>query len=787
MVPFLILMTALQAPADAGSADPVTYNGDAGELAVTVPRLEGPIRIDASLDDAAWSGAAVLSGFTQYEPTEGRPATEPTEVRVVYGADAIYFGIRAYDSQPAGIRATLGERDSGVFSDDFVRIQLDTYNDNRRAYLFYVNPYGVQADALWVEGSEGMRPGGPPIDFNPDFIWESDGRVTEDGWVAEIRIPYLTLRFRDAPSQTWGLNVTREVKRTGYKQAWAPITANVANQLELAGRLVDMQGITPRALRELNPVVTGKRTGELTDGGDFVRDDFEPSFGLNARYGLTPNLILDATFNPDFSQVEADAGQVAVNERFALFFPEKRPFFLEGTEIFGTPQRLVYTRAIVDPVGGAKLTGKLGEFNAGWLGAVDESPVTFDDASDEALFNLFRVRRDIGSGSTVGALYADRTILDGSAYNRVGAVDTRLVLGERYSLTAQLAGAWTADPPDEAAGPTAGETVRFGPLFHGELRRSGRELRWDLRLVDVHPDFRARSGFIRRVGDANASGSIQRTFFNEPGSLLESWGPEVRVEGFFDHDDFWSFRGPEEGEIQGQVNLDFRGSTGLNLILRDGYFAFDAADYAGYELAPTDPLSSFREPFLTPAPLEHLIGFGGFFRTQPSSWLSLNGRAFYREVPIYAEGSRGVELLASPSLTLRPMRGLSTELSITYSRIVRAGADDEFSEAQIPRLQAQYQFNRALFVRGILQYDLQDRDALRSASGDPLYVDGVESAPRSEGDVQYDLLLGYQPSPGTVVYAGWTRVREGPSTYRFGDLTPISEGLFLKVSYLFRL
>ena len=774
------MVELLIAAALVAGGDSIEYRGDEGDLEVRAPRVESPsIRVDGRLDEAVWAGAAVLSGFTQFEPAEGRPATEPTEVRVLYSADAIYFGIHARDSRPDEIRATLGERDQGVFSDDWVRILLDTFHDTRQGYLFYVNPLGIQADGLWIEGIEGRRGGsGAPVDFNPDFIWDSDARIVEDGWVAEIRIPYVSLRFREAPVQSWGLQVTREVKRTGHKQAWAPITRDVANQLSLNGTLVDLRGLEPRRLIELNPVATGKRTGELSEQGEFVRNGFEPSFGLNARYGLTRNLVLDATLNPDFSQVEADEGQVAVNERFALFFPEKRPFFLEGTEIFNTPQRLVYTRAVVDPSGGAKLTGKLGPFNLGYLAALDESPVTFDSAGAEALFNVVRIRSDIGSGSTLGGVYTDRTLLDGSAYNRVAGVDGRLVLG-RYAVTGQVAGAWTGEEGAD----------EFGPLLHAQVARSGRVLSWEVRLEDVHPDFRARSGFIRRVGDAQLRGNVQRTFYRPAGSFLEAWGPELEVESFFGHDDLWAFRRPGEAQVQLQVDMDFRGSNGVNLFLQSGYFAFDPADYEGYALAPPSG-DAPPGPFLLPDPMTNLLGIGAFGRLQPYGWLSLNGRASYQEVPIHAEASRGIELSLGPRLTLRPLTGLSTELSYELSRIVRRDDGSLFSVARIPRLRVQYQFTRALFARGILQYDLQERAALRDPrTGRPLIVSEDLPGPEAsaEGDMRYDLLLSYQPSPGTIVYAGWTRQLEGPNTYRYGDLVPQAEGLFVKVSYLWRI
>ncbi|MDH5804940.1 MAG: carbohydrate binding family 9 domain-containing protein, partial [Gemmatimonadota bacterium] len=218
----------------------LVFRGSDGELEVRVPRVSNvEIRIDGRLDEEIWRNAAVITGFTQYEPVEGIPATENTEVYVVYSSDAIYFGIRAFDSEPDLILARLGERDRSVFGDDWVRIMLDTFNDQRQAYVFYVNPLGIQTDGLWIEGMQqrmGMG-GGVSIDFNPDFIWESDGRVDDQGWAAEIKIPYVSLRFENVPVQDWGINVTREVKRRGFKQSWAPLTQNISSTLAQSGHL----------------------------------------------------------------------------------------------------------------------------------------------------------------------------------------------------------------------------------------------------------------------------------------------------------------------------------------------------------------------------------------------------------------------------------------------------------------------------------------------------------------------------------------------------------------------
>lgn len=788
-------MTAVLALALAISGAPndtLLFRGSAGELAVRAPFIETPaVSIDGHLDENAWARAALLIGFTQFEPVEGIPSTEETEVRVFYAGDAIYFAIRAQDSRPDQIRATLGERDRAIWGDDWVRLMLDTFNDRRQAYIFYVNPLGVQVDGFWIEGLERGRGGGgvgrSPVDFNPDFIWESQGRLTESGWVAEIRIPYVSLRFPQSEVQDWGFNVAREVRRTGYKQSWAPLTSNNPSTLEQSGALVGLQGLRPRRLMEVNPVLTGKRIGGLGDADVFGHDPFQSEFGLNARYGLTRNLVMDATFNPDFSQVEADADQITVNERFAIFFPEKRPFFLEGAEVFNTPQRLVYTRAVVDPIGGAKLTGKIGSLNVGYFGAVDESPVTFEEAGDNALFNVVRLRQDIGTGSTIGAVFADRTLLDGSGFNRVAGADARLRFGH-YTLTTQLAGSWTAEGIESVLpggvafdrGPT-----EFGPIIHLQLDQASRTLNWGFRFEDVDPEFRAESGFIRRIGDVRSFAQVSYNVWGRPGAILERWTPRLQVEGFFDHDEFWAGNRPEEFEIQAQTSFTIRGNHSITVLVRDGYFAFQPQDFARYEVRLPDGTDV---PFSVPGPLDHMRALALIGRSQTARWLSLNGRLYLREVPIYSEASRGFEIQAAPSATLKPTAGLSISLNYSLSRLWRDGGEQLFSETQIPRLRVQYQFSRAFFARVIGEYKLETRDALRDpSSGFTLVRYGSLSRPVADGDFRLEFLASYEPSPGTVVYAGWTRLMVGPDEYRFGDLEPVSEGLFLKVSYLFRL
>ncbi len=758
------------------SADSSVFSGRNGQLNVTLPRLQGPdIAIDGRLEEDAWARAAVLTDFTQYDPVEGIAATEPTEVRVFYTPDAIYFGVRASDSEPDLILASLGDRDRAALVDDWIRISLDTFDDRRQAYVFYTNPLGLQADGLWIEGMQRRAGLTVSIDYNPDFIWESNGRVTADGWVAEIKIPYTSLRFRRAPVQNWGIQVAREVKRKGFKQSWAPLTQNISNQLAQSGRLVGLQDLHPRRLVEINPVVTGKRVGQTVDGA-YRQDGFEPDFGMNGRLGITRNLILDATVNPDFSQVETDANRITVNERFALYFPEKRAFFLEGTEIFRTPRNLVHTRQIADPIGGAKLTGKLGSFSVGYLGALDEAPKTLYGGDNSAVFHLLRAKRDVGAGSTAGVLYTDRSVPGSGRFNRVLAGDARLLFLRRHTLTVQVANSWTSAD--------SGQATRAAPLVAASLERSGREFQFEAQFDDVHGDFTTESGFIPRVGDTELFGRVQGARFGRSGAALEQMSLGIQGNVFYDHDEFWGGGIPFEAELELHPAFTFRGGRTLWFILRDGYFRFRPEEYADYEVEGND---GDAQPFVVQDDLTHLLALGFIPRVRVTSDLQLNGRLYYREVPIYIEGARGLEIQASPDITLRLTTAAQVSLEYTYSRLWRRRDNTVFSIAHIPRVRTQYQFSKSLLVRAVLQYSLEEQDALRDPTTEqPLLIDGVTQDETESGRFEGQFLLKYEPSPGTIFFVGYNRLMSGLANLRLSQMDLIGEGLFIKASYLFR-
>ena len=762
--------------------------GSPSDLEVETPAVEDAgIKVDGRLDDEAWEHAVLLDGFTQFSPIEGSEATQDTHILVLVDAEAIYFAVKAFDESPALIRATLTDRDSYTYTDDYVRFILDTFDDQRRAYVFTVNPYGVQHDGLWNEigGGTGRRGRGmfSPIDDNPDFLWESDAELTPWGYQVEIRIPFKSLRFPELAEQSWGLQVERKIQRNGYESSWAPITASVANRLAQAGKLNGLRGLDLGLFMEVNPFVTGSRNGSLDESDNFVHANPTGEFGFNATYGITSNLTLDGTFNPDFSQVEADAGQVQINERFALFYPEARPFFLEGTEIFGMPKQLVYTRTIQNPIAGGKLTGKIGGLSVGYLGAIDE---TFSVGREDVYVNLLRARADLGTSSTIGAVYTDRTS-NSTDFNRVLGADARIQIGGRYTFTAMGARSFTNDAVlwDRQDG-TMG-SLRF--------ERAGRTFQLNAEFEDTQQSFKPGSGFFQRIGTAQANSRLSYTWFGKRGAFFESIGPSLEVKAFWDHERFWRGEGLEEGEVQLSSRFSFKNNVTVWANYKFSRFVFQPEQYEG--LFVKDPVGGKR-PF---RPDQEL------FDALPSAtvgiwvnkWEKIRGnvRLTRSQRPIF---DRWYNVAVEPAnsfsgearLNLYPTRSVSAEVGANWSRLTRRSDGVQHSSAIIPRAKLRYQFSRSFFLRSIFEYGSQESIALQDgvASLPLIGCVGEDCSPRSGGsnhDFRVEGLLGYEPSPGTVFFFGYTRQMVDARAFGFVDVHPTEDGLFVKLSYRFRL
>jgi hypothetical protein len=639
-----------------------------------------------------------------------------------------------------------------------------------------VNPLGVQEDGVWSDGVDAGAAGGPSaggrfdatIDLNPDYVYESRGHVTEWGYEVEVRIPFKSLRYQSADPQNWGLQVVRETQHSGYEETWTPAVRANASFLIQSGRLVGLTQMRRGLVLDLTPEFTTKVNGAPAPAGYDYRGT--PEAAGTVRWGVTQNLGLTATANPDFSQVEADIGQVTLNERFALFYPEKRPFFLEGLEQFDTPNRLIYTRRIAQPVFGAKLAGKVGGTGIAYLGAVDNSDQSATGAN--AVYNLLRVRRDLGPTSTIGLAYTDR--IDGGDYNRVMGVDARVVWRNIWFSAVQVAGAWTRDS-------TGGRAGKLWDVIFAD--RTGRAYGNHFELLGVERNFQDTSGFVNRADYVVARTFNRFSWYGRPGALVEQLTGIVGYAPIWRYEDFGRLGPTIEDTLQNFWIANLRGGwqTVLNLSL--SHFGFDPAVYAGYQVNGTGGPA----PFVVPNPLYHLPA-GSLTITTPNRAVTASATFTVGAVPLFPEASEGRQVSIVWVTALRPTPSLRLEARWVHERLARAGDGSRFSTANIPRLKVEYQLSRAVFVRYIGQYFAQDQVALLDPrTGQPLLVNGSVAGPVVTNDFRNDVLFSYKPTPGTVVFVGYGSSLTEPDAFRFRNLTRTSDGFFLKLSYLLRM
>ena len=805
MIPLLLAGAVACAPACPLSADTIpapaaVFDGARGRLDARIPRVEDAgVRVDGRLDEDAWRGAAVLTGFTQSAPAEGIPARERTEVLVFYTPRELFIGVRAHAANPSSVRSTLAERDQ-ITADDHVRILLDTFHDRRRAFAFFVNPLGIQQDGTFSDGSfDGFS-------FSPDFVFDSRGRLTGEGYEVEIRIPLRSLKFPAGGTQTWGMNVIRVIPAAGAEESWAPRTRSQP-ELASSGTLSGIHELRPGRLVEVNPTFTARREG-TTDEAGFSRGPTEPDLGVNLKYGITSELTLDATLNPDFSTVEADADQITVNERFALSLEEKRPFFLEGADLFDTPEALVYTRSVVAPAAGARVTGKVGPMNLAWLGAVDDaprgSPDRFAPEPARALVQIARLRRDVGQGSTLGLLATSREL--GGAFNRVAAADARIRFGRVYMAGGQIGGSWTRgwrpDPLGSDSAGAPGERVpvaldgRAAHIGQVYLDRTARHWGFIFTLRDVPADFVTETGFVRRTGFTSLSGRNRLSWYGASGARVEQ--VEVVQSGnlLFAGRDFWQGGGGLEGDAGVELQVELRGNHEIEIGVSRGFYTLDPADYADFSLPVPD---GFETGDVLVGPDARMGGLNGVSMGLESSyfkWMDVSFEAAYGAVPLFAEGTRGREWSLEAEVALRPTAALRVDASLRRVLLFRDRDDSRYSRALVPRLRAEYQVTRAVAVRALAQYAVEEVDVLRAPDGRPYLREGepfrVRRGNRPAWDarqlnpLRLDLLLSWRPTPGTAAFLGYGREVTDDEAFRFDGLAPRADGLFLKLSYLFR-
>jgi len=759
-----------------GLLTPVTYSGVAGQTIVTVPRLDDAgVTIDGSFTEAAWAHAVTLTGFSEYTPVDGRPAEDSTEVLVWYSGTAIYFGIRAFERHGA-VHATLADRDR-IATDDYVQILLDTFHDHRQALVFGVNPLGVQSDGTLTETVGGSR---DTVDLSADFVYQSKGRVTDTGYEIEVRIPFKSIRYQQADAQQWGLNVVRHVQHSGHQQTWTAARRAAASFLAQSGTLTGLADLHRDLVLDLNPELTTKVNGS-PGGSGWAYGQLNPVVGGNVRWGITNNLTLTGTAHPDFSQVESDASQLVFDPRDALFFPEKRPFFLEGLEQFSTPNSLIYTRRLVQPVAAMKLTGKVGGFGVGFLSGVDDQAYS-TSGGDNPIYNILRARRDLGGQSTLGLVYTDK--IDGSDYNRVAGVDTRLVFGQVYTARAQIAESFTRD---------AG-TTKDAPLWAWSLNRAGRQFGFTYSLGGIAPDFVAASGFITRPGIATSTVDHSLTLYGRPGAALESWTGDILLFGRWSYSHLTAGHMPDDQLFHVNSTWVVRGWSLYGGVFFES-FHYDSALYAGYALqhtagGVTDTLPFVGTPRIANLDLMFQVITPQFRRFDANLMVlpAIQDENFF-------EWSPARILLIQAGLDWRPSDRIRVGATYLHQQYWRKSDGSTVARDLIPRIKVEYQVSRPLFVRVVGQYQASWQDSLRddSRSNDPILIYDpatktyVRAAAQSSNTMRVDWLVSYTPSPGTVFYLGYGSSLAEPEAFAFRGLHRLSDGFFAKVTYLFRM
>ena len=698
-------------------------------------RLSRPPTIDGILDDEAWTAAPLpAEEWRSYNPLHGDRIAQQTTVWVGYDADALYFAFRCDDPDPARIKTSITRRDN-IWNDDWVGLSLDALGTGQVAYHLMVNPSGIQLDMVnTIAGNE---------DTSPDWVWESAGRVNDTGYAVEIRLPLQTIRFAGGSDVNMGVLFWRRVSRIGVSVAW-PALEPGKWVFEKHARLA-FAGLQPRRTREVIPSATYSRTDTRRRPTSWDNDD-TGDLGLSAKWGLTSTVVVEATVNPDFSQVESDAFQVEVNQRFPVYYSEKRPFFMEGAGLFnlagngqGDASMLyaVNTRSIVDPIFGAKMTGAVGRLTFGTLTAVDQAPGRTDDPSDplhgkEQLFQVARAQVSLKPGSYAGAL-GTFTSLNGRT-NAAGGGDLSLKVGGAHQVTAFLMGSTTDDPLDETSG--SGLALQANYSFNSSRFSAAGQVEH----YDEH--FAMDTAFLNRTGITNGWGYVDYNFY--PDKDRHPWLRRVTP-----------FTYLQGGRDRVQRGDEYISVTGARLsFTRQGFFRVDR--------------SFVKEPWQG---REYEGGRWRMFgNVQLFHWLRPYGNLNWGSAIYYdqADPFLGQSVAWSAGALFQPSGRFSEDVEFTHVDFDRKSTGERVYSVNVVNTRSTFQFSKALAARAIVQYDSQRHRVLT------------------------DVLGSYEPSPGTVLYAGYGSLyeRRDYAAPRWvdgeGRYLTTRRGLFLKASYLYR-
>ena len=730
------------APVDAAFAQEQRFEQEQIRM-VDIPRVSGPPKFEDFINDIPREAELVITDFRQLDPGDGEQISRPTTAFLSYDDKNLYAAFICKDD-PSLIRATIARRD-GIGRDDRVTVSIDTFRDFRRNYWFEANPYGVQRDGMYTNGSN---------DATFDTVWYSEGRIVEDGYVVLIAIPFKSLRFPNTPEQTWGVMVSRTIERNNEWANWPYVSWRLmptwAGQF---GVMTGIRDISPGRNMQFIPYIGASRLSLWNPVKPGLQYDVDNNVraGLDGKLVLRDALTLDMTINPDFSQVESDSPQVTVNQRFEVFFPEKRAFFMENADYFQTVENLFFSRRMADPQFGVRLTGKLGGWGIGVLAGDDRAqgetvPEDSEYYGDRAAVGVFRVYREIGDESRIGALITSRDFA--GSHNRVFSLDTRLQLNRNLTLTGQ----WIESRSRRLDG-----THRSGNSGFIRLNQGGRNLNASVYYRDRSPEFETDMGFITRVDMREVGGSTR--YYWRPGrGTFISYGPSVSGSVIYDYDGTLT-----DWTISPQFRVELPRNTLLSFTRNERFEHF-----AGMDFRKNSNQVSFSSQW------QRWMHF--------STGVEHGSNIVYRPLPGLQPFS-AKSLDANSTMKLFPMPQLQIEETYLYTRL--AGKDERGTviNNHIWRTTANYQFTRELSLRAIIDYNA--------------VLPNHTLVPLEQGKLLgMDFLLTYMLNPGTAFYIGYTdnyqNLRYDPMVSpwvqrgSFPD-TSVGRQIFAKFSYMLRM
>ena len=748
-----------------------------------IPRVTRAPRIEDFLEGRAREAELAVQDFRQNIPGDGEPGTEQTTAYLSYDQKNLYVVFECKDSSGV-VRAHLSKRED-LDQDDGVGIFLDTFHDKHRAYYFYSNPLGIQKDAIYTEGQG--------YDYSFDTVWNSEGRLTKDGYIVLFAIPFKSMRFSHEPEQTWGIALYRAILVKSEYDYWPYVTQRVQGLAQQFAPVSGLEHVSPGRNIQLIPyglLASNHFLNQPTDGtAPGYKDVFEHRAGLDAKFVAKDSLTFDVTLNPDFSQVESDDPQVTVNQRFAVFFPEKRPFFIENAGFFMTPVNLFFSRQIMNPQFGARMTGKVGAWTLGALAIDDRQPGQDQPPgpfNTRAVDGVVRVAREFGKQSYIGAFASTRDFADTS--NRVVSLDARIKFGKNWVTDLQAAHTWTRQddrlpqlcqnfdfPP--IAGPNTNAATQQGNALYADLSYTGRHFVMTHTFSDYTPGFCTELGFVPRV-DIRQQTSAAGYYWRPVHSKIVDFGPSASELVDWDH----------TGVLQ-----DWQAAMGFQIDwTRQTTFIVSRGE--AYELFANIPFRKHSTAFqFTSAPYQWLSFTGRYTTGTGENFFPATGLA-----PFLGNVNR-----VNMGFTVRPSARFRVDETAIYYRLgTRDGSTPTGFDPGHPvfnnyllRTKVNYQFTRALSLRMIMDYDatLANNQLLDLQRNLGSFDGGPIAAPKN---FVPDFLLTYLVHPGTALYIGYNN---SFSNLRLDETTLPAQVLlqrsptnttgrlfFVKLSYLLR-